>query len=486
MANALKKSIKGAVMRGIGSVSNFNRARRSAPKRPHPYLTGLHVPMTSEKSIQDLAVTGSIPKQLNGRYMRIGPNPVEPAHPADYHWFAGDGMAHGIHIKDGKALWYNNRWMRSNLVSDVLGEERKPGRRSRSDTANTNIIQHAGRTYAIVEAGGLPVELDHALDTIAHNPFDETLDVSFSAHPHLDPKTGELHGICYDAPVFDKVWHVVVDAAGNVRKQDPIAVEHGPSIHDCAITDNYVLVFDLPVTFSMKELIAGARFPYAWNDKHQARVGLCPRNGSGANTIWNDVDPCYVFHPANAYETEDGKVIVDVVAYETMFTTSKFGPDSPTSRLERWTMDTNGGGRVDRKILHEEPQEFPRYNETLTCKKHRYIYSIALAPTAIGNDMIEMNVEDTRLFKNDVLNGTTMMRDFGSACHPGEFVFIPRNDADDAKEDDGWLMGFVIDANCQTTDLVILNADDFNGEPQAIVHIPHRIPPGFHGNWAPQ
>ncbi len=482
MANVIAKSIKKNVLKSVVAIAEFNRNRRAAPDRPHPYLTGIHKPMKDENTIENLQVTGSIPPTLDGRYMRIGPNPVKEENPADYHWFAGEGMGHAIRIKDGQALWYHNRWMRSNAVSDALGEERKPGRRSRSDIANTNIIQHAGRTYAIVEAGGLPVELDNALETIAHNPFDETLDTSFSAHPHLDPKTGELHAICYDAPVMDKVWHVIVDVNGKVRKQDPIKVEHGPSIHDCAITDNYILVFDLPVTFSMKELLAGARFPYAWNDNHRARVGLCPRNGSAADTVWNDVDPCYVFHPANAYE-KDGKAIVDVVAHESMFKTSKFGPDSPKSRLERWTMDCNGGGKVERTILHDIGQEFPRYNEQMTCKDYRYIYSIALASNVIGDDMIEMNVEDTRLFKHDVVSGTVKARDFGTDRHPGEFVFIPRGDKVD-REDDGWLMGLVVDMKEQTSELHILNADDFMGEAQAIIHIPHHIPPGFHGNWA--
>ncbi len=482
MAHMVTKTVKNTMLKAVMALSHYNRSRRKAPNRPHPYLTGIHEPMKDEHTLGNLQVTGAIPSALDGRYMRIGPNPVTEENPADYHWFAGEGMGHAIRIKDGQALWYHNRWMRSNAVSDALGEQAKPGRRSRSDIANTNIIQHAGRTYAIVEAGGLPVELDNGLETIAHNPFDETLDVSFSAHPHLDPKTGELHAICYDAPVMDKIWHVIVDAHGKVRKQDPIKVMHGPSIHDCAITDNFILVFDLPVTFSMKEFLAGARFPYAWNDNHRARVGLCPRDGSSADTLWHDVDPCYVFHPANAYE-QDGTVIVDVVAHESMFKTSKFGPDSPKSRLERWTMDINGGAKVERKVLHDRNQEFPRFNEQMTCKEHRYIYSIALISNAIGDDMIEMNVEDIYLFKHDVVEGTVQTRDFGSGCHPGEFIFIPRHEHVQ-NEDDGWLMGLVIDMNEQTSALYILNADDFMGEAQAIIHIPHRIPPGFHGNWA--
>ena len=477
MASVVETAIRGAVTKGIGVISDFNRKRLPDLDRPHPFLTGIHEPMTGEETLEDLKVTGNIPAQLDGRYLRIGPNPVTPPDPKTYHWFTGDGMAHGIRVKDSKALWYHNRWMRSNEVSAALGEAPAPGLRSqRTDNANTNIIGHAGRTYAIVEAGGWPIELDDGLNTIAHNPFDGSLNVSFSAHPHRDMKTNELHAICYDAPVMNKIWHVVVDAVGKVTRQEPITVEHGPSIHDCALTENYVLVFDLPVTFSMKSLIGGHAFPYAWNEKHQARVGLCPRNGSGAETIWCDVEPCYVFHPANAFEDKDGNVIVDVVAHETMFATSTLGPDSPASRLERWTIDKTTQ-KVTRKVIHDQPQEFPRYNEQLTSQPYRYIYDIALA----SEGMIEMNVEETRLFKHDLESGTVLERNFGDRRHPGEFVFVPRDGG--TKEDDGWLVGLVVDMNNQTSELQILNADDFTGEAQAIIHIPHRIPPGFHGNW---
>ena len=341
---------------------------------------------------------------------------------------------------------------------------------------NTNIIGHAGRTYALVEAGSCPVELNDELETIAHNPFDGSLDVSFSAHPHLDPNTGEMHAICYDATTNDKVWHVVVNTLGKVTRQEPIPVSDGPSIHDSQITENYVLVFDLPVTLSMKMMLAGYRFPYEWNPSHDARVGLCPRNGNTVDTIWCNVDPCYVFHPANAFETQDGKVIVDVVAHDRMFARSKIGPDSQYSRFERWTIDPEIKN-VERKILHDHKQEFPRYDERKTCKPYRYAYSVALPV----EDHVEIEIGGTQLFKHDVENGGTETHEFGVNRHPGEFVFIPRSE--NAAEDEGWLMGLVVDMNDEHSELVILNADDFSGEPQAVIHIPHRIPPGFHGNW---
>lgn len=480
MASVIENTIRSAVTPVIGALASFNRKRMKAPEGGHPYLHGIHTPMTEELTLSELQVDGEIPAQLDGRYLRIGPNPVTPPDEASYHWFVGDGMAHGIRITDGKAAWYRNRWIRSNAVSDALGEAHKPGTRNpRTDTANTNIVDIAGRTFAIVEAGGFPVELTDELETIAHNPFDGTLKNALSAHPHLDPKTGEMHAICYDAPVMDTVWHVVIGKDGRVTREEPIPVTQGPSIHDCQITENHVLVFDLPAVFSMKRMLAGFAFPYDWNPEHKARVGLCPRSGSGADTIWCDVDPCYVYHAANAFEAGDGKVIVDVVAHESTYARTTFGPGGKWTRLERWTIDPVSR-KVDRKILHDQAQEFPRYDERRSTSDYRYIYTIALAGEADQLDMA-----GTELFKHDLKTGKAAVHDFGENRHPGEFVFVPRSPGSnkDSDEDDGWLIGLVIDMNTESTELHILKANDFTGKPQAVIHIPHRIPPGFHGNW---
>lgn len=477
MPSNVETLIRSAVVKGIGKVADFNRKRLPRPTDAHPYLTGIHTKMTEELTLESLRVDGEIPAALTGRYLRNGPNPAVAPDPASYHWFTGAGMVHGIRIANGRADWYRNRWVRGSEACAALGEPLPPGpREGRNDAPNTNVVGLAGRTFAIVEAGGKPVELDYELATIAHNPFDGTLAGAYTAHPHHDPVTGETHAVTYRGDEPNKVWHVVLDGDARVIREEAIAVSDGPSIHDCAITENYVLVLDLPVTFSMKMLLGGYRFPYAWNDAHPARVGLLRRNAPGDSIIWVPVEPCYVFHPANAYETDDGKVIVDVVAHETMFATSKRGPDSERSRMERWTIDP-AAGTTTRTVIHDHPQEFPRYDERLTTRPYRYIYSVAL-PDRISS---EMEIADTRLFRHDLAEGTTAVRDFGPGHHPGEFVFVPRSD--DGAEDDGWLIGLVVNMDDETTALHILNADDFSGPPQAVVRLPHRVPPGFHGNW---
>jgi len=476
MASTVETLIRSTVTKGIMKVAAFNRDRKPEPDQPHPFLTGIHQPMTGEVTLTDLKVQGSIPPELDGRYLRIGPNPATPPNPAVYHWFTGDGMVHGVRLQGGKALWYRNRWIRSTAVSAVLGEPPAPGPRHGSDTVNTNVLGHAGKTWALVEAGGYPVEINDDLETVAHNPFEGTLHGSFSAHPHLDRDTGEMHAICYHGPDQNTIRHVVVGKDGKVRREEPIAVKHGPSIHDCMITPHYVLVFDLPVTFSMKTLLGGHPFPYSWNPEHRARVGLLPREGKGSDIIWCDVSLCYVFHACNAFETDDGTVIVDVAAHDTMFAESTQGPDSKKVMFERWTIDPTAR-QVARKVIDEAPQEFPRLDERLLGKPYRYAYTM---PLARGGEEF---VSETHLIRHDLHTGARQVHAFGANRYPGEFVFVPRHA--DSAEDDGWLMGYVIDVTSQTTDLVIINAQDFAGKAQATITLPHRVPPGFHGNWVP-
>ena len=475
MASSVETLIRSSVGKGVEAIAAFNRRRLPEPTAPHPFLSGIHQPMEEELTLTELAVTGTIPAALDGRYLRIGPNPVA-ANPAAYHWFTGDGMVHGLRLQGGRALWYRNRWIRSQAVAAALHETPAPGpRHGGFDTVNTNVTAIGGRTFAMVEAGSYPVELSDTLEDQVYNPFGGTLAGSFTAHPHLDPLTGEHHAICYEASRPEEIRHVVIDADGRVTRELPIAVKHGPSIHDCAITARYVVILDLPVTFSMKTLIAGHGFPYRWNPEHAARVGLLPRDGGEADIVWCEVDPAYVFHAANACDLPDGRVALDVCAFDTMFADSTKGPDAVSRGLERWTVDPTTK-QVSVKTLSPWPQEFPRIDERHTGQPHRYVYALAL-PAERGEQFMLSSV----LYRHDLETGTSQVHDFGPGHRPGEFVFTPRTP--DAAEGDGWLIGLVIDMGAQTTDLVILDATDFEGPPVARVHLPHRVPPGFHGNW---
>jgi carotenoid cleavage dioxygenase-like enzyme len=381
----------------------------------HRFLTGIHRPMEQELTLTELEVRGTIPPALCDRYLRTGPNPIAPD-PASYHWFTGDGMVHGLAIRDGKVLWYRNRWIGSHANAAARGMPPAPGpRHGPSDTVNTNVVDLAGRVFAVVEGGSYPVALSETLDEQHYDDFGGSLAGSFTAHPHRDPLTGEHHGICYEGRCPNEIRHVVLDATGKVVRREPIAVEHGPMIHDCAITARYVVILDLP----------------------------------------------------------DGRVVLDVCVYPTMFAGEPGGPDATSRGLERWTLDPVSGTTIV-DTIDAAPQEFPRIDERRFGQPYRYAYAMA---TQSDHRFQSAG----RLYKHDLVEGGREVHAFGADRHPGEFVFVPAHR--DAGEDEGWLIGFVIDERTDTTELVILNAARFEGAPVATVRLPHRVPPGFHGNW---
>jgi carotenoid cleavage dioxygenase len=447
------------------------------------FLTGSFAPVTEEITAYDLPVSGRLPAELNGRYLRNGPNPLGLDDP-NYHWFLGAGMVHGVRLRDGKAEWYRNRWVRSKAVAQAHGEQWAGGPvfENMDFAANTHIIAHAGRTLATVEAGPLPYELTYELDTVGPCDFSGTLPGGFAAHTKLDHHTGELHAIAYFW-AWDHVQHVVVDAAGKVSRTTDVAVADGPMMHDFALTATYVVLLDLPVTFSLNAVTAGKELPYIWNPAHQARVGLLPRDGSG-DVTWIEIDPCWVFHCLNAYD-EDGKVVVDLCQYTDSFDVSTLWAAHGPVTLDRWIIDP-AAGKVTQHRLDERGQEFPRIDDRIVSQRHRYGYSAVIgevtrAITAAGD--FADDAFTNALLRHDLTKGTVQTREFGRDATVGEAVFAPSSA--DAAEDDGYVMAFVHNPERGASDLVILAAQDFTGEPAAIVHLPARIPLGFHGSWIP-
>lgn len=479
-ANHVSEAIEGLVgavlSPVVARIAAFNRGRLPPRDAPHPLLTGIHQPMTEELTLTDLAVEGTIPPELDGRYVRIGPNPAAPD-PRIYHFFTGDGMLHGVRIRDGRALWYRNRWIRSDEVAKARGVPAAPGPRHVFDTVNTSVLDHAGSGWALVEAGSTPVRFDEHLETQRYDDFGGTLPGSFTAHPRRDPATGELHALCYEATDLKRIRYNVVDVGGRVRRSVMIPVAHGPLIHDCAITRRYVVVMDLPLTLSMRVVLSGHGFPYRWNEKHPARIGLLPRDGDADDIRWIPCDPSFVFHTANAFDLPDGRVALDVIAYDRMFAGDNLAPDEQPRGLERWTIDP-AAMTVEQRTLDAAPQELPTIDGRRTGRAYRYAYALGL-PEEMTDDL----VGEAPLLKHDLDRGTRQEHRFGAGQVAGEFVFVPRGE--DAEEDDGWLMGFVIDRDGHRTTLEILDARAVMEPPIAVIHIPHRIPPGIHGAWLP-
>jgi carotenoid cleavage dioxygenase len=448
---------------------------RLLPESSNPFLSGNLAPVDQEITAFDLKVTGRIPPELNGRYVRNGPNPMNDIDPDTHHWFIGDGMVHGVRLRDGKAEWYRNRWVRSAKVARALGESPPPSDwpADHADfAANTNVIEHAGKTFAIVEGGSPPVELGFELDTIRVSNLGGTLPQAFSAHPKRDPHTGELHVMAYWWGWGNQVQYLIVDTSGRVRRTVDIAVPGSPMLHDIAFTEQYVLVLDLPCVFNLNLAMSGALFPYRWDDAYQARIGLLPREGNASEITWCGIDPCYIFHPMNAYDAADGTVVLDAVRHAKMFASETRGPNEGVPTLDQWILDPISGS-VRHRCLDDRPMEFPRIDERLIGRFNKFGYG-----AGIGDGF----AQDV-LIKHNLTAATSQVRDDGNHIGYGEPVFIPRSE--NAAEDDGWVMALRHNRNTNLSDLAIIDSQDFTGEPVAIVHLPARVPNGFHGNWIP-
>lgn len=453
------------------------RAKGPADSTPNPYLMGTFAPVETESTAEDLVVKGHIPENLNGMLARIGPNPFTfPKKPSSYHWFLGDGMVHGVRIADGKALWYRSRWLATDPVTKARGQPKVAGpRKGIYQVVNTNVVGHGGRIWGLVEAGALPMELDSELNSLRHGLFDSEKVTAYSAHPHRDPNTGELHSISYDPLMPYRVIYQIIDQNCKLVKQVKIPVNFGPMIHDCAITKNHVLVLDLPVRLSFASALKGASLPYSWNTKHPARVGLLPRTGNAKDIRWYETDHCFVFHTCNAFEMKDGTVIVDVVVHDRVFATSFQGPDSTQTWFERWRLHPDSG-RVQREKLSDLLQEFPRMDERLTTQFYRYAYTIGLSEKS--------DTTANHLYRLDTQTGDILKHSYGPHRLTEEAVFVP--DPDRQEETAGWLMSYVYDWGRDTSSIVTLDAEDFEGEPVAEIELPVRVPRGFHCNWIEQ
>lgn len=437
-------------------------------------LAGNYEPLREEVTATELPVTGALPRELDGRLLRIGPNSPVPDDPASFHWFLGSGMVHGLRLRDGRAEWYRNRFVRDDVVDTALGLPGLPGPRRgiAREVANITLVGHAGRLLACAEGGPLPVLLDAELRSLRRYDFDGGLPRGFTGHPKVDPATGEMHAIAYDFTV-EGVTHITVDRNGRVTRLLDIARPASPMVHDMALTARHAVLLDLPVTFSMEQAAAGRALPYVWTPDYGARVGLVPREGDGRHIAWCELpEPVWVFHPLNAHDLPDGRVEMIVAQFPRMFADDPHAPTDSLPTLARWTCDP-ARGTVTVDGLDDAAEDFPRHDERRTARPVQYAYTVGLSEGVAAGT--------TR--KRDLTTGHVDTFDHGPGRVAMEAVFVPRDDT--AAEDGGYLLAYVYDATTDGSDVVVLPAQDIAAGPIATVHLPQRVPFGFHSAWLP-
>jgi carotenoid cleavage dioxygenase len=458
----------------------------------HPNLIGGFAPLGMECDAPDLVVEGEVPAALQGIFFRNGPNP-QFAPRGDYHWFGGDGMLHGFYIRDGRVS-YRNRWVRTvkwqkehaagralfsafnPMDSDpsVMGMET-------DGLANTNVVWHANRLLAL-EEGHAPFELDpDSLDSIGPWTFGGALKGPMTAHPKIDPETGEMlfFGYNADGGISPAMSFHVVDAAGRLVRSETFEAPYAAMVHDFMITRDHVIFPIMPLTGSIERAMRGGPV-YAWEPDKGVHIGIMPRSGSVRDIRWFRGEPSFVFHPMNAF-TEGSRVVCDVCEFEQapLFPWADGTPGDPAKavpRLTRWTFDLAGNSDSFRsERLNDMACEFPRLDERRTGLSYRYGYF-----AGDTNPQFKVGGFNT-IGRIDHQTGRLDLYDVGAGCATNEPIFVPA--APNAPEGKGFLLANVYDDGRKASHLVILDAEQVAAGPLAKAYLDHRVPFGFHGNW---
>lgn len=456
--------------------------------RINPYLAGNFAPVRSEDDF-DLKVKGEIPADLRGALFRIGPNPQFEPRDANHHWFAGDGMVHGFYVADGKVS-YRNRYVRTpkwELENEhgrsLFGTFGNPmttdpvAMGNEGGVANTNIVWHAGKLLAL-EEGHHPFAMDPR--TLESKGYDREFKGKVTAHPKIDPKTGEMLWFAYNVgqmPFSKGVSYGITAADGSLVRRQEFEAPFSCMVHDFMVTENHVLFPILPLTGSLERAMSG-KPPFAWEPEKGSHVGVMRRDGDVSTIRWFNTEACYVFHPLNAWEEGD-KLYCDVMRYDVapLFPKADGSPgDKAAARLVRWTFDLGGASdAIKEEPLDDLDGEFPRVDPRVETLKHRHGW-YAADPTSSGT------IRQCAIAHMDFATGRRQLYELSGGDLTSEPVFVPRSA--DAAEGDGWLTAVIWRAGENRSDLAVFEAQDVAKGPIGIAEMPRRVPFGFHGNWA--
>ncbi|GAA3487615.1 carotenoid oxygenase family protein [Streptomyces cremeus] len=442
-----------------------------------PYLTGHYAPVADEITATELTVEGNLPPELTGRLIRNSHNPKPGITPS--HWFKGSGMVHGIRLKEGRAEWYRNRWVRTPALEGApYMTDRGPD--LRVSTAGTHVIEHGGRLLALSETA-LPFELTADLETVGAHDFGGKLTSAMTAHPKEDPATGELHFFA-SSPFPPYLIHHVASPDGQALDSQEVPGASAALKHDFAITAHHVIFLEGSVAFDPTE---HSGIPYGWSDAQASRIGVMPRAAGGAAKIrWFEIGQGYGMHFANAYEDAFGRIVVEgpTVGREGWQRSWNWWVGAPDrgaepnsgSRSRRWTIDL-AAGTVHEQQTDDLTVEFPTINDSFTGSEHRYQYALSF-PDDLG-------IGNHTLVKYDRAAGTRQMLPFGTGQLPSEAVFVQADGA--TGEDEGYLLTVVSDLNADASRMLVLDASDLTPPPVATIHLPRRVPAMIHGSWIP-
>ena len=454
------------------------------------FLDGNFSPVADERDAENMEVIGAIPEDLQGHFLRVGPNPVHVFSEAAYHTFDGDGMIHAIEFDRGAAR-YRNRFIENegfklerergdwvykgmNSLMDPTPSRVPEGAPASKNLANTAFAFHNNTLYALHEPSQPTVISLPGLETIGPTDFGGRLSHPFTAHPKIDRKTGEMmaYGYSFQAPF---VSYSVINEQGELVHSTPITIPRSIFMHDFAVTEKYTLFLDFPITLDIGRAISGGP-AVDFEPQYGSRIGVMPRYGTDEDVKWFDVETGVVIHTANAWD-EGNEVVLQASRSQTADiagagTSEGNKLEENQGRLYEWRINLETGSVVERE-LSDIPCDFTRVNDDYACHKTRYVYA--------GIFNTERAFTFDGIMKYDNETGVTQAFKYGPNRHGGEAVFAPK--VGSSCEDDGYLVCFVHDEATNQSECLIIDAQHLEAGPIATIVMPFRVPYGFHAGW---
>ncbi|WP_248796464.1 carotenoid oxygenase family protein [Pseudomonas sp. MWU13-2105] len=467
---------------------------------------GYSAPARIEADVHDLEVIGTLPAELNGAYFRNSADPTYPALLGADIFLNGDGMVHSIRFENGHAD-LKTRYVRTEKFElerkarrALFGAYRNPftdlpevsGKDN--NTANTSVMWHHGKLYALKESGR-PYELDPlTLETLGERDFNGALkSKTFTAHPKYDPLTGECIAFGYNTEgvASDEIEIYTITAEGELTRTERFKAPYCSMVHDVLVSRNFIAFVICPMVCDWERV--KRREPYwHWDSKKLTHVAVIPREQGVSGIRWFTCPHVAMqTHSFNAWEesTEQGlRLHLDHFVTASGWL-SQF-PDIHDAQAvekppfgERWSFDLDqSGDRFEVRRLIDHIGEMPAVDRRFAMSRTRHFWFGTNNPSL--GPMLEWGPKGppfTCIGHYDEHTDTLSFWYAGPDSAPEEPYFVPRSQ--DAEEGDGWLLTMVGRRAQNRTDLVILDARCIEQGPVAVVKIPCRLHEGFHGTW---
>lgn len=458
-------------------------------------LQGNFAPTDRETEAEDLAVIGRLPEDLNGLYVRNGPNPRFPPI-GRYHWFDGDGMLSAVRFDQGRAS-FRNRWVRTAGLTEEIaaGQPLWRGLKERQrldrpdqplkNTSNTDVKFHAGELLTMWYRGGTVYRVDpFTLETKGPLLPDPRLEgLPISAHSRVDEHTGEFIFFAYGNE-FPYMHYGVLDAHRRLTTLVPVELP-GPRLpHDMGITEHYSVLHDFPLVNDPEALRAG-RYRLVFRRDLPTRFAVIPRHGTARDIRWFEAEPRYALHVCNTWEEGDEIVMLatpysiprrwdgtrDFEAYERTIATN-----ATDFEFYEWRLNLRTGRCSERIVDDVYNAEFPTIDARRQGRPTRYSYHLLMGRMRRAEEQ-----RFAGLVKFDYRTGAGVAYCPGNDCWLSEAPFAWRTGG--TEEDDGYLVSFVWNAPERRSEVWVFDARDLPRGPLCRVLMPQRVPNGFHATW---